>query len=113
MQVCYLVSALGGQTLGLQSNLVDVADHVEGDLGQVIVLAGQDVLEPSDSLVNGDKLARVVGEHLSDLEGSVTICQKTFPSVLKLYSSRAYLEGLRQEPLDLPRPGDLDLVLKL
>ena len=70
MQVCYLVSALGGQTLGLQSDLVDVADHVEGDLGQVIVLASQDVLEPSDGLVNGDQLAWVVGEHLSDLEGT-------------------------------------------
>ena len=78
MQVCYLVSALGGQTLGLQSDLVDVADHVEGDLGQVIVLAGQDVLEPSDSLVNRDQLAWVVGEHLSDLEKKMYKSTKNF-----------------------------------
>merc|ERR1712055_1098109 len=56
-------------------------------LGQVVVLASKDILEAGDGLSNGDKLARVVGEHLSDLE------------------------GLRQEPLDLPRSGDLDLVL--
>ena len=63
-----LFSALGGETLGLGGHLVDVADHVEGDLGQVIVLASQDVLESGDGLVNGDQLAGVVGENLSDLE---------------------------------------------
>ena len=46
-------------------------------------------LESGDSLSNGDKLARVVGEHLGDLE------------------------GLGQEPLNLPRPRDLDLVLQI
>ena len=35
-------------------------------------------LEAGDGLGNGDKLARVVGEHLSNLEGSVKICQITF-----------------------------------
>ena len=62
-----LVSSLGCQPLSLGSDLVDVADHVEGDLGQVIVLAGKDGLEASDGLVNGNKFARVIGEHLSDL----------------------------------------------
>ena len=62
-----LVSSLSCQPLGLGSDLVDVADHVEGDLGQVIVLAGKDGLESGDGLVNGNKLARVIGEHLSDL----------------------------------------------
>ena len=61
-------------------------------------------LEAGDGLGNGDKLARVVGEHLSDLEGSVEIRQ------INLVDK--YLEGLRQEPLDLPRPSDLDLVLQ-
>lgn len=63
-----LVSALVGQTLGLGRDLVNVADHVEGDLGEVVVLASQDILESSDGLVNGNKLARVVGEHLSNLQ---------------------------------------------
>ena len=64
-----LVSALVGKTLSLGCDLVNVANHVEGDLGEVIVLASQDILESSDGLVNGDELARVVGEHLSNLEG--------------------------------------------
>merc|ERR1719376_1696344 len=46
-----------------------------------------DLLESGDGLSNGDELARVVGEHLGDLE------------------------GLGQEPLNLPRPRHLDLVL--
>ena len=66
-----LFSALGGETLGLGGHLVNVADHVEGDLGQVIVLAGKDSLEARDGLVNGDKLARVVGEDLSDLNSKI------------------------------------------
>ena len=64
----HLVSALGCQTLSLGRHLVNVADHVEGDLGQVIVLARHDGLEPGDGLGNGHKLAGVVGEHLGDLE---------------------------------------------
>ena len=63
-----LVSALVGKTLSLGGDLVNVADHVEGNLGEVIVLASQDILEASNGLVNGDKLAGVVGEHLSNLE---------------------------------------------
>merc|ERR1719474_1855641 len=80
-------SSLSCEPLSLGNNLVNVANHVEGTLGQVVVLASKDILEAGDGLGNGDKLARVVGEHLSDLE------------------------GLRQEPLNFPRPGDLDLVL--
>ena len=49
------------------SYLVDVADHVEGHLRQVIVLAVQDLLEPGDGLLDRYKLARVVGEHLGHL----------------------------------------------
>ena len=62
-----LVSTFCCQTLSLGGHLVNVADHVEGDLGEVIVLAGQDGLEARDCLVNGDKFAGVVGEHLGDL----------------------------------------------
>ena len=63
-----LFSALGGETLGLGGHLVDVADHVEGDLGQVVVLARHDGLEPGDGLGDGHQLAGVVGEHLGDLQ---------------------------------------------
>merc|ERR1719507_456671 len=84
---CFLGGGLGKELLSLRHDLVNVANHVEGTLGQVIVLAAKDFLESGDGLGNGDKLARVVGEHLSDLE------------------------GLGQEPLNLPRPRDLDLVL--
>ena len=64
----HLVSALGCQTLSLGRHLVNVADHVEGDLGQMIVLAGKDCLEARDGLIDGDKFARVVSEDLSDLK---------------------------------------------
>ena len=66
-----LVSTFCCQALGLGGHLVNVADHVEGDLGQVIVLAGKDSLEARDGLVNGDKLAGVVGEDLSDLNSKI------------------------------------------
>merc|ERR1719242_2848502 len=82
-----LVSTSCCQTLSLGGPLVNVANHVEGHLGKVIVLAGQDSLEARDGLVNGDKLARVVGEHLSDLE------------------------RLGEESLNLSGSGDLELVL--
>merc|ERR1739844_794296 len=81
-----LVSTFCCQTLSLGGHLVNVADHVEGDLGKVVVLAGQDGIEARDGLVNGDKFAGVVGQHLSDLE------------------------RLREESLDLPGPGHLQLV---
>ena len=47
--------------------LINVADHVESNLGQMIVLALKDLLKPGDGLVDGNQLAGVVGEHLSDL----------------------------------------------
>ena len=64
-------------------------------MDKISMLKSQDALddfphlESGDSLSNGDKLARVVGEHLGDLE------------------------GLGQESLNLPRPRDLDLVLQV
>ncbi len=64
---------LSSQSLGLSDDLIDVADHVEGDLRQVIVLAGKDILEARDGLVNGNQLAGVVGENLSDLKYEIKI----------------------------------------
>ena len=63
-----LISTLRGEALSLGGDLIDVSDHVEGDLGQVIVLAGKDSLETRDGLIDGDEFARVVGEDLSDLK---------------------------------------------
>jgi len=72
MQVYNLFGVtLSGQAVSLGGDLIDVADHVEGDLGQVIVFASKDVLESGDGLVNGDQLAGVVGENLSDLEKQI------------------------------------------
>ena len=47
--------------------LINVADHVESNLRQMIVLALKDLLEPRDGLFDGNQLAGVVGENLSDL----------------------------------------------
>ena len=51
--------------------LFNVADHIESDLGQMIVLALKNLLEPRDGLVDGDQLAGVVGENLSDLHNKL------------------------------------------
>ena len=100
-----LVSTFCCQTLSLGCHLINVANHVEGDLGKVIVLAGQDGLEARDGLVNGDKFAGVVGENLSDLNNE----ELEYTSANR--SVGAYLERLGEESLDLPGPGHLDLVL--
>ena len=50
-----------------KTDLVDVADHVEGDLGQMVVFAVKDLLEAGDGLLNGHQLPGVVGEHLRHL----------------------------------------------
>ncbi len=69
------------------SHLRNVSDHVEGDLGQVVVLAAEDLREPADGLLHRDELASVSGKDLGDLE------------------------WLREEPLDLASAGDGQLVL--
>ncbi len=53
---------------GSAADLIDVADHVEGDLREMVVLALQDLLEAGDGLLNGHQLAGVVREHLRNLE---------------------------------------------
>jgi len=56
-----------GQSLCFADDLVNVADHVEGHLGQVVVLALQDLLEAGDGLLDGDQFPGVVREHLRHL----------------------------------------------
>ena len=54
----------------------------------MIVLALKDLLESGDGLFNGDQLAGVVGENLSDL-GDITlkinICQSKFKFFLNVF----------------------------
>src|SRR6266436_8837522 len=72
---------------GLVDGLLDRADHVERGFGHLVILAGDDPLEPLDRVFEGDKDARAAGEHLGDME------------------------RLRQEALDLARPRDGQPVL--
>ena len=91
MFTCHLLvgsRGLSHELLGLGHNLGDSADHVESTLGVLVVLAGQDVLEAGDGFDDGHELAGVVGEHLG------------------------HLEGLGEEPLNLPGAGDLHLILE-
>ena len=62
-------AAAAASCLGLLDGLVDAADHVEGLLGQVVVLAFDDLLEAADRLAERDVLARRAGEVLGDEEG--------------------------------------------
>src|SRR6185312_3647920 len=75
------------QRLGLGHRFLDVADHVEGLLGQRVELAGDDALEAADGVLERHDLAILPGEHLGNVE------------------------GLRQEALHLARPVDRELVL--
>src|SRR3954452_11126936 len=73
--------------LGRAHDVVDRALEQEGRLGQVVVLAVQDLLEGADRLRDRDVRARRAGELLGDVE------------------------RLGQEALDLARPLHRDLVL--
>src|SRR4029453_2911361 len=75
------------QRLRFLECFLDRADHVERLLGQRVALAVDDHLEALDRVLQRNVLARRPGEHLG--EG----------------------ERLRQEALDLARPGDGELVL--
>ena len=61
------LAGAGCQPLGLGHDLLHMADHVEGDLGQVVVLASQDLGEALDGLLHRHKLTLLAGEHLGDL----------------------------------------------
>src|SRR5450432_1030727 len=78
--------SLGRQLRALLLGLGDVADHVEGLLGQVVELALDDLLEAVDRLLEGDVLALGPREAGGDEE------------------------RLRQEALHLARAGDDELV---
>src|SRR5216683_2963947 len=75
-------SAIRRHLAGLVDGLLDRADHVERGFGHLVILAGDDPLEPLDRVFEGDKDAGAAGEHFGDME------------------------GLRQEALDLARPRD-------
>src|SRR3981081_3216076 len=73
--------------LALLAGFLDRADHVERLLGQVVVLALQDLSEAADGLLHADEAALSAREALRDEE------------------------GLRQEPLNLARPRNRLLVV--
>src|SRR5205085_8705201 len=56
------------QLPALLDRLLDGADHVEGGLRQVIVLALAKALEALDGVGKVDQLARRAGEHFGDVE---------------------------------------------
>src|SRR5258708_23597172 len=78
---------LGGHLARLLHRLLDGAHHVEGALGHVVVLAGDDALEGLDGVLELDEDAGRSREDLGDVE------------------------GLRHEALDLARAGDGEPVL--
>ena len=71
----------------MNTYLRNVTDHVEGNLGQMVVLAGENFGESRDGLFHGDELAGVASEDLGDLE------------------------RLREETLDLASASDGQFVL--
>src|ERR1700693_4695085 len=81
------LSRFGSQLLALFDRLFDGADHVERGFRQMIVLAFADGAETLDGVGEVDELAGRSREDFSDEE------------------------RLRQEALNLARPGDGDLVL--
>src|SRR6185436_593906 len=78
---------LFAEPLGLLDGLVDAADHVEGLLGEVVVLALDDLAEPPDA----------VGE------------RHVLPG--RAREGLGHEEGLREEALDLAGAGHGQLVL--
>eukprot|EP00128_Syssomonas_multiformis_P016704 Colp12_sorted_trinity150504_noHs@24768 len=82
-----LTKNLLGQALSLSNNLLNVTNHVEGSLREVIKLTTKNGLEALNGVRELDKTARRASEDLSDLE------------------------GLRQETLDLTGTGDGELIL--
>ena len=73
----------------LGNRVFDCADHVERLLGQVVVLAIQDLQEAFDGICTANVNARQSGKDLT------------------------YEEWLRQEALDLARPATLSTGLRL
>ena len=72
---------------GLGDHVFDAPDHVEGRFGQVVVFSRDDGLERPDRVLERHLHAGRAGEDFR------------------------HVEGLRQEALELPRPGHRQLVL--
>src|SRR5918997_3859226 len=62
------LSRFGSQALGLLDGFLDGADHVEGGLGKVIVLAVDQTLEALDGVFKRDELAGRTGEDVRHVE---------------------------------------------
>lgn len=69
MHFRFLLRCFLGQFFCLFNDLFDVANHVEGTLGQVIVFTVEDGLETGDGLFERHKLASLTSEHFGNLEG--------------------------------------------
>src|SRR6202041_3538554 len=54
--------------LGVLDRALDRANHQEGLLGQMVVLAGDDALERADRVLELDELAGDIGEDFRDME---------------------------------------------
>lgn len=73
------LSGLLGHALGLLLHSVNVSNHVKGGLGDVVVLALEDLLEARDGVLKRDELALHTGEDLGHSErpwGSVSDCRR-------------------------------------
>ena len=69
--ISYDSNNLWGEGLGLLEDLVDVSDHVESGLGDVVELSAQNSVEAEDGVGQGNVHAGGTGESLGDLENVV------------------------------------------
>ena len=67
-EVSLLVAHLLSELLSLRFHVLDRASHVEGRLGEGVVLSRDDLLERADRVLQWHKLALITREHLRDLE---------------------------------------------
>jgi F-type H+-transporting ATPase subunit beta len=84
--IFHLLADAGGDLGRLGLNLFDISDHVEGDLGDVVKLAAQDLGETGDGVLECDVSAWGAGEGFGDGE------------------------WLREKSLDLSRSSDGELL---
>jgi len=89
----------------LVAGVLNVADHEEGRLGEVVVLALEDLLERADSLLKNHKFKWDLGKKERETYGE---CYELAGVASEDLSS---LEGLREELLDLAGTLDGELVL--